>query len=155
VLDLAPHANWSRGVEQLIGRFVDVSWAYRFGPPAQNLVAVSLEQPGAGGEPLSQSFRFPAGRPLTREPPDRLGLTATLGGGAGHAWDLAINSRRFAYCVRVNVPGFKASDDAFSVEPGGSRTIRLTGSQEGARPAGTLSALNLSGHVPIMSLGTQ
>jgi beta-mannosidase len=155
-LELAPHSSWSGGVEQLIGRFVDVSWAYRFGPPAQDLVAVTLEDPtAAGGEPLSQSFRFPAARPLTREDPEHLGLTAALSRGGEHTWELLITSRRFAYCVRVDVPGFDASDDAFSVEPGGSRTIRLTGSGDGATPGGRLRALNLSGHVPIMSLGTQ
>jgi beta-mannosidase len=153
-LELEPHSSWSGGVEALIGRFVDVSWSYRFGPPAQDLVALSLEDPGVGGaEPFSQAFRFPLGRPLKREAPERLGLTATLASHGERAWDLRINSRRFAYCVRVNVPGFSASDDAFSVEPGGGRTIRLTGLEDGATPAGTLSALNLSGHVPITSVG--
>jgi beta-mannosidase len=157
-LELAPHSSWSGGIEALIGRFVDVSWSYRFGPPAQDLVALSLEEvggagSGGGGELLSQSFRFPVGRPLVREAPERLGLTAMLAPRGERDWDLRIDSRRFAYCVRVNAPGFSASDDAFSVEPGGGRTIRLTGQEDGSAPAGTLSALNLRGHVPIMSLG--
>jgi beta-mannosidase len=152
-LELEAHSSWSGGVEALIGRFVDVSWSYRFGPPAQDLVALSLEDPGAGHEPFSQAFRFPVGRPLAPEAPERLGLGATLGSRREGAWDLRITSRRFAYCVRVNVPGFSASDDAFSVEPGGERTICLRGLEPGATPAGTLTALNLTGNVPITSLG--
>ena len=36
----------------------------------------------------------------------------------------------------------------------GVRTIRLTGSEGGVPPGGTLSALNLNGYLPIMPLGT-
>ena len=62
-------------VEALLGRFADVSWAYRFGPPAQDLIVASLEREGAGGaELLSQAFHLPAGRPRAVESADRLGL---------------------------------------------------------------------------------
>ena len=42
-LELEPHGGCHHDVEELLGRFVDVSWAYRFGPPTQDLVALSLE----------------------------------------------------------------------------------------------------------------
>jgi hypothetical protein len=66
------------------------------------------------------------------------------------AVELSVRSRRFTYGVRVNVPGFTASDDAFSVEPGGERRIELTHGESAAMPAGaTITALNLAGRVPI------
>ena len=99
---------------------------------------------------LSQCFRLPAGRVLARESASRLGLTATLrksGGGA----ELRIRAQCFVYGVRVHIPGFKAADDAFSVEPGGERRIALS-ARSGADRAGegTLTALNLAGRVPII-----
>jgi beta-mannosidase len=148
-LELEPHSTCSYGAEELLGRFVDISWAYRFGPPAQDVVALSLEGTGEhDGELLSQAFRLPAGRPLLREAPSQLGLAATLGAD-GDRFVLTVRTRRFAYGVRVLVPGFRASDDAFSVEPGGERRVvlaRVTGSDE---PAGAVTALNLNGRVPI------
>ena len=150
-LELAPHSSWSGGVEELIGRFVDASWSYRFGPPAQDLVAVTLEDTGAGGSPLlSQAFRFPAARPLHRGSAEELGLSATLVARGEDVWELEVRSRRFAYGVGVHIAGWIPSDDAFSVEPGGVRTVRMGRLDAKSAPNGSLTALNLSGRVPIM-----
>ncbi len=80
-VELAPSDQAEWNVETLIGRFVDASWAYRFGPPAQDAIIVSLESdaaPGMRPHTLSQAIRFPAGRSLERESPERLGLTAEM-----------------------------------------------------------------------------
>ena len=75
--DRARTAPTSATSRTMIGHFVDASWAYRFGPPAQD---VDRGEPGAGDgdrhDPLSQAFRFPAGRPSAVETADRLGLSA-------------------------------------------------------------------------------
>ena len=147
-LELAPRSSVDHGVEELLGRFVDVSWAYRFGPPTHDVIALSLHDPE--GRLLSQSFRLPVGRPLAREASAQLGLTATVTASGAEAVEVAVRSRRFAYGVRVNFPGFTASDDAFSVEPGGERRIELVRGGSGATAAAaTLTALNLAGRVPI------
>ena len=150
-LELPAHGVCVHDVEALLGRFVDVSWAYRFGPPAQDVVVFSLERgDGEDAELLSQSFRLPAGRPLLREPASRLGLAATLTPAGDEPAVLTVRTRRFAHGVRVHVPGFDPSDDAFSVEPGGERRIELTRAA-GDAPAdrGALTALNLIGRVAI------
>jgi beta-mannosidase len=147
-LELAPHSEWSGNIEELIGRFVDVSWAYRFGPPAQDVVSLSLERDRAGAsELISQAFRLPAGRPLTRE--TDLGLAGTLERDR-HSSDLvlALSTRRFAYGVRIHAAGFRADDDAFCIEPGGERRIRLRPLGSGDHlPSVRLTALNLRGSV--------
>jgi beta-mannosidase len=150
-LDLPPHECCAHDVEELLGRFVDVSWAYRFGPPAQDVVVCSLERPAAeGAELLSQSFRLPAGRPRGREPASRLGLAATLARTSDEVALLSVSTRRFAYGVRVHVPGFDPSDDAFSVEPGGERRIELKrAAARASGDGGVLTALNLAGRVAI------
>jgi beta-mannosidase len=151
-LELAPHGYSVHDLEEMLGHFVDVSWAYRFGPPAQQVVVCSLERDGGQGvELLSQCFRLPAGRLLAREPAARLGLTATLTSSGEDRTELQIRAQCFVYGVRVHLPGFRAADDAFSIEPGGERRIavaRVDGAPPGAD--GALTALNLAGRVPIM-----
>jgi beta-mannosidase len=141
-LRVEPHGSFTDSLERLLGHFVDASWAYRFGPPAQDLIVVSLEREG---HVLSQSFRFPAGRPVQREPASRLGVCAVL-----CEAKLTVSSKRLLYGVHVNVPGFEASDGAFSVEPGHDRELELTRPTEVAGPAsGSVTALNLAGRVAI------
>jgi beta-mannosidase len=147
---LDAHGTYERGVEDLIGHFADVSWAYRFGPPAQDVIVTTLEPVGGPDpRPLSQAFRFPAGRPTRVEPADRLGLTADARPCGDGVVRLTVGSRRLAYGVRIHAAGFVADDDAFSVEPGGTREIDLRPLQPESRFGGELSALNLAGRVPV------
>jgi len=163
--ELAAHGHGEWNVEAVIGRFVDASWSYRFGPAGQDTIVVTLEQgadegesagegagagAGEGARMLSQALRFPAGRPLEREPPERLGLAAraqTLPDGGAR---LTVSSRRVAYGVAIHAPGFVASDDGFSIEPGGERHVTLlaSGSQSSLQDA-RIGAVNASGRVKI------
>jgi beta-mannosidase len=159
-LEVPPHTTVERNVEGMLGRFVDAAWAYRFGPPAQDAIVASLERvagsaprdeaSGAAGELLAQAFHFPAGRPLVQERAERLGLAATASTGADGSLRLEISTRRLAYGVRIHVTGHAASDDAFSVEPGGTRIVTLRPvASDATGGGGWLSALNLRGQVPI------
>jgi beta-mannosidase len=152
-LALAPHSCCERDFEAMLGHFADVSWAYRFGPPAHDVLVASLER----GEPehpelLAQAFRFPAGRPLRRRSQDELGLTATLSPLEQGRAKLILRSRRVAYEVRIHIPGVSASDDALTLEPGVERelTLEARGPGEGAL-SGSLTALNLRGSVRVAS----
>jgi beta-mannosidase len=150
---VAPHGTEAVNVESLLGRFVDVSWSYRFGPPAQNLIVMSLEQPFGGDGArslLAQSFRFPVDRPSRAESPAGLGLAAGLEAIGEDAARITVSTRRLAYGVRVHVPGFVPDDDAFSVEPGHAREVLLRRDEADAgQPAGYLTALNLTGRVAV------
>jgi beta-mannosidase len=148
-LQVPGHATWEGNVETLLGRFVDVTWAYRFGPPAQDLVAVSLER---GDELVSQVFRFPVGRPAAPQPLSRIGLHGTLARDGAQGARVLVGSGAFAYGVRVEVPGWVADDDAFGVEPGHQRVISLRPVGQPAWPpadGAALSALNVAGRVRI------
>lgn len=150
-IELAAHATVQRNVETVVGGFVDASWAYRFGPPAQDVIVASLERDGPGGvERLSQHVRFPAGRPTTIEPLDRLGLEASVEPGTDDAVRLTVRSRRLAYGVRVHVGDHVPSDDAFSVEPGGTWVVDLRQRDAGRGfTGGSITALNLAGRLAI------
>ena len=150
-LRLDPHAAHERSVEELIGHFADVSWAYRFGPPAQDVIVASLDRNGTpdGSSVLSQAFRFPGGRPASVELADRLGLSAQARPCGDGLYRLTVDTRRLAYGVRIHAPGFVPDDDAFSIEPGGSRQVDLRARTPDARFGGELTAINLAGRLPI------
>jgi beta-mannosidase len=148
IIELGPHSIQSWSVETLLGHFVDASWAYRFGPPAQDLIVAGLE--GDEDEPalISQSMHFPVGRPSSSESAARLGLTARASETAGGEIHLSLGSRRLAYCVRVHAPGFTPDDDAFSLEPGTERVVRLRPSRADAVfSEGEVTAVNLRGRI--------
>ncbi|MEA3054765.1 MAG: beta-mannosidase, partial [Actinomycetota bacterium] len=146
-IELAPHVVERRGVEAMLGRFVDASYAYRFGPPAFDVVVASLERPADGGL-VSQAFAFPAGRPADVQPIDSVGLNASARRVDGDVV-VTITTSRLAHGVRLRVPGFAPDDDAFSIEPGRSRVIRCR-STNGMTGAGTVGALNMEGVVDIV-----
>jgi len=150
-LRLAPHATVARDAETVIGRFADAAWAYRFGPPEHDAVVATLL--GADGEPIARSFRFPVSRTPAPESAERLGLVGEAGPPeAGGAVPLTVRTRRLAQGVRVHAPGFRADDDAFSLEPGGALRLLLRPRHPAAALAGAaLTALNLSGRVRISS----
>jgi beta-mannosidase len=149
-IELGPHSTERWGLEALLGRFLDASWAYRFGPSAQDLIVASLEVDGLehSAPLLSQSMFFPTGRPTTSETPARLGLQARAKRTGDGGIRLTLSSRRLVYCVRLHVPGFVPTDDAFSLEPGRERAVDLRPRDPDAiLSAGELTALNLQGRV--------
>ncbi len=152
-VELAPHETRRFGVEAMIGRFADVSWAYRFGPPGQDLVVAALERgSGAGAETISRAFHFPVGRPSMPEPAADLGLELGARGVAGGALALELRTRRLVHGLRVSAAGYVAEDDAFSLEPGASRSLHIRphpgGEPEGV-PTITVRALNLDGAIEV------
>jgi beta-mannosidase len=120
--------------------FRDLGYAYRFGPPPYDVVAVALLD--AAGEIRSEAVHLPAGLDRPVEPD--IGLAATLRPGADGAWSLSVTTRRFAQWVVVEVPGFRPSDSWFHLSPGATRTVtlsRVDGSGDGD-PSGHVRALN-------------
>jgi beta-mannosidase len=144
-LEVAPRSTIERNAETVLGRFADVSFAYRFGPPAQDVVVASLEDDDGL---RSQAFAFPAGRFSPPQPASALGLEASVTANPDGTAALRVSSRRHADGVLVDAPGFVAADDAFGVEPGHERVIALRPADAGAElKEASLTALNLTGRV--------
>jgi beta-mannosidase len=150
-LNIPPHSTLERNVESMLGHFVDASWAYRFGPPAEDAIVATLERGrGTEAEQMAQSFRFPAGRPMVVEPAGRLGLEAEASTGDDGSPVVTVRSRRLAYHVQLDVPGFTPADNSFSVEPGRSRVVSLRPMEPRAVfHGGSVTALNLAGRVEL------
>ena len=129
--------------DALIGRFVDASYAYRFGPPYHALCAAKLIAT-EGGEPrvLSQAFHLPLG--LAKLGSDELGLTATARALGNGDYEVTAQAARFAYAVAVDAPGYAPSDSYFHLAPGEPHRFTLArGAGSGALRA-KLRPLNAS-----------
>ena len=148
-INIAEHTTRTFGLEHILGRFADASYAYRFGAPGHDVIAVSLHV-SPGDIPFAQSFRFPAGRMTERMPISDLGLTGETKVHADEAIEVHLSSRRFAWGVRVAVPGFRPDDAYFGIEPGITRRILLTPIRTGNTPANvTVTAMNAEGRFPV------
>jgi beta-mannosidase len=145
-IDVPAHDAMDVPADGLFDAFVDSAYAYRFGPPAFDVVVATLES-AATGAPLGEAFHFPLGPPA--EPVREVGLEARAEPLDGGAYALTVRAARFAYAVSIDAGPFLPDDDAFHLPPGGARTVRLWPTTPGARPAGTVRALNALGSARI------
>jgi len=106
---------------EMFDDFRDLSYAYRFGAAAQDLVVASLRT--ADGSLLSQAFHFVLGLSPAREPD--VGLTAVASARSDSDFDLKISTRRFAQSVWIEADGFVPDDAYFHLAPGADTTVRL------------------------------
>lgn len=117
---------------ELIGRFFDISQAYRFGPPSHDAVRVELRaqgatlaeavhilDPRAGLEPATVDARLEA---------------------RGDSWDLILRSPRLLRYVHVSDLHYRPEDDGFALMPGVPKRLGLAARGDGVTsPAGDVS----------------
>jgi beta-mannosidase len=120
-LELGRRTVVERAVEGILGRFVDAGYAYRFGPPAHEVVVATLT---VGESTLGRAFHFPLGRPASATPAPRLSASAARRDDGRVR--LRVTTDLLAYGVSVSTPGFDPSDDWFSLAPNGTRDLLLT-----------------------------
>lgn len=126
----------------LFDTFVDTAWAYRFGPPAFDVLHARLVAPN--GAVLAEASHFPLGRPAVACPDVGLEARAVRD---GDGWTLALRTRAFAHAVTVECDGFVADDDHFDLAPDAERVLALRpvagpGHVPHEAPAGVVRALN-------------
>jgi beta-mannosidase len=124
--------------DALFEGFRDLTYAYRFGPPAHDVITASLRDTGTGSFRASASY-FPGPLPAGR---DRdVGLTVRTERSAdGYA--LVLATGRFAHAVAIDVDGFVPDDNYLNLEPGETRTVGLRAIASGLVPRGLVSVLN-------------
>jgi beta-mannosidase len=140
---IGAHGATSIGADEIIGRFTDVTYAYRFGPPAHDATIATLTD--ARGEVLGRAFHFPRG--LRDERVGDLGIEANAERIDERSWRLTVRAKKTAHAVAIDARGFVADDDFFHVAAGGSHAIALMG--QGATLSGTVRALNAQNPVKI------
>ncbi|AZO80160.1 MULTISPECIES: glycoside hydrolase family 2 protein [unclassified Bosea (in: a-proteobacteria)] len=137
---LAPHSATTLSAFDLIGRFFDIAYAYRFGPPGHDVTSAVLRD-AASGEVLAEAFHFPLGRGHERH---HCGLVAQLERD-GDDWWLVLSTQRSAQSVEIVDHGWRPERNWFHLAPGEPRRVRLR-QRPGASvaPAGEVRAVNAS-----------
>lgn len=136
-ITLGPREFVSLSSNDLLGRFFDITYAYRFGALAHEAAVARLFDPETGALIGEATYVLP-GRAAT---PRDIGLAAEVtSSDAGFA--LAVRADRFARFVTIDDPHFTAADQGFCLMPGEQRSIALSPRSTGAKPAGTVAALN-------------
>ncbi|MCV9936362.1 glycoside hydrolase family 2 protein [Boseaceae bacterium BT-24-1] len=137
---LAQRSATSLSAFDLIGRFFDIAYAYRFGPPGHDVTSAVLRDT-ASGEVLAEAFHFPLGRGHERH---YCGLSVQLERDGDDCW-LVLSTQRFAQSVEIVDPGWRPERNWFHLAPGEPRRIRLR-QRKGASgaPTGEVRAVNAS-----------
>ncbi|MGC4093538.1 MAG: hypothetical protein QM756_37700 [Polyangiaceae bacterium] len=138
-LVLGPRSNLELASSQLLPHFLDVTYAYRFGPPAHDVSVATLKDQRTG-ELLGQWTHHPLG--LRTDFDDELGLQAEFEPVAEGELELTLRARAFAWAVAIDVRGFAPSDAYFDLLPGVERRIRLKATAPNAKPRGFVQPLN-------------
>jgi beta-mannosidase len=133
-----PLLDWFEG-------FMDLSYAYRFGPRSHDLIVATMHN--QNGQVLAQHFMF--NHTLTIE--NDLGLTASARSLPNGDAEIVLQSRRFARAVTIQCDGFEASDQYFNLAPSVAHSVSLKRTGDKDRVAGTVRALNASNSINIGS----
>jgi beta-mannosidase len=141
-------SNNSLALAELADGFLDLSYAYRFGPQAHHLVVTTLRN--AQGI-IAQDFCFPGGRPSDLA--SELDLTAQATRLPDGRAAIRLETRRFAQAVHFESANFRSRDEYFHMAPNSTLLLLLDGA-EGAVPAtlkGSVAAVNWRGTALIQS----
>ena len=133
----AAHGEATHSIDSLLGRFTDVSHAYRFGAPGHDVVHAVWMSDGELATAASDvaHSRF-GGVPIIdeaallvhgdRRPMSDTGLEAhVVGIDAAGVVDLSLSAASLAQQVRIGSAGHVASDSYFTLLPGTERRVRL------------------------------
>jgi len=149
LVELAPRSNSEIGSAQLLTHFFDVTYAYRFGPPAHDINVATLHDANTG-DLLASASHFPRGIDTTPRP---LGWAVTVER-SQHEWYLLIETEQTAVFVHIDDEHFRAEENWFHLPAKVQHRVRLLPRQlaEDLLPQGEVKALN--GTHPVAYRGT-
>lgn len=107
----------------MLDHFMDLGYAYAFGPPPCDAIVATLRT--TGGAQLARAFHFPGGFPAAAEAD--VGLAADIIDITEGAVELSVHTRRLALGVSFDFPGFLPDDEHFHLPPNGQARVTLRG----------------------------
>lgn len=142
---LWPNSGLELSAFELLPGFIDLTHAYKFGPPSHQVTLATLCD--ARDQVIAEAVHFPAGR--YNGPTAGVSLKVTplpLEGVRG----VTLEADGFVQSVRLEVPGFNPLDGGFHLFPGRPRAVPLAraGAQLAGRVRGTVHAITLPAPIP-------
>ena len=122
----------------VLGRFHDVAYAYRFGPPGHDLVVAALHAPT--GERIADAFHFPLGLPSGRQ--HSIALSAEAERRVDGSVAVTVRAEEFAQYVEIDAGRAVPDDNYFHIAPGGVRTVIFAPNAAKSLSEGFLQPLN-------------
>ena len=139
-VDLAARSQQMLSVDEVLGGFYDVNYAYRFGPPHHDVVMATLCD--AERHAISEAFYFTR----RRQPANLRGVTLNAEARSISATkcQVTLSSDCFLYGVRLGAKGYLPDDNYFHLPPSRQKVVTFSavGDCVGAFK-GSVEALNL------------
>jgi beta-mannosidase len=139
-IQINPRATITIGSDDVLNGFFDVTYAYRFGPPKHDVVAVTLRD--NHGVAISEAFHFPR----VQEPraTSNVNIIAEAEAKQDGAYQLTLQTDHFLYSVHFDVDDFMADNNYFHLMPGRQKHIIFSPkTEQKMKFKGYIEALNL------------
>lgn len=120
-LDMPAHSARTLAGLDLFEHFMDLTYAYRFGPMSCHAIVATLRD--LDGNQLAQTFFFPGDGGI-RSGQDA-GLSAQARTVDDHTAELTVRTKQLAQAVHFDVHGFQASDEYFHMAPHSETRVML------------------------------
>ncbi|MBX3707312.1 MAG: hypothetical protein KF911_11845 [Pseudomonadales bacterium] len=147
-IECPARSGTEHALEALLGSFVDSSHAYRFGPPAFDIVRATFEAVDAANAPQRHEVVYLRDG-LGLLPQSTLGLRAVVTPHDAQSARVWISTERFAQAVRIDAAGVRVSDAYFHLCPGDARAVTVAASAEWIAANCSVRALNADAPAPI------
>jgi beta-mannosidase len=144
-LHVPARGSQSLHADALFDGFCDLTYAYRFGPPAHDVVVATLRDPSTNGVRTSALY-FPGRLPSAMHDA-AVTAHAEL---TSQGYALVLEAEQFVHAVAIDVDGCVPDDNYLHLEPGEPRVVRLRTAARDALRRGRVSALNGQAAVPIL-----
>lgn len=145
-LEVPAHGGRTLSCIDVLGQFLDLNHAYRFGRPGCDVLQATLRS-GDGGT-VATAFHFPLGLADIAVPRRDLRLTASAQTDGDEGW-IDIGSSHLALGVHFDIPGWLPQDEHFHLAPEEQRRVPLRRSRPGAVLSGNVLAINAVQAVPV------
>lgn len=141
-LRLDPSSGKALNVDALLGRFLDTTYSYRFGPCEHAITVAELID--TDGAIITTAHHLPAG--LGHEVREDIALRAFARLRGDGSYNLHIESHELALFVSISVKGYLPTDNYFHIPPRGKRNLILRPIGPMLALRGSITALNTRSH---------
>ncbi len=145
-IELQARSIKTLSADALLGHFMDVTYAYKFGPVKHDVVACLLKD--EDNRLIADSYYFPNGLNLAMQ--QHAVVDAQLAAARGDELRLTLSADRFLQSVNICVRDYLPEDNYFHLPPGQTRIVKLQKISTSSKSfRGYIRALNLRDSVTL------